>query len=56
MRVRASSRAYLPELALMVFCAINLVWVALAQGWEALPVHFIFVSVSIVYGLRMWSP
>jgi len=55
-RVRAFISRYLPELALMLFCAINLVWVALAQGWEALPVHFIFVSVSIVYGLRMWSP
>jgi signal transduction histidine kinase len=28
---------------------------AVAHGWESLPVHFIFVSVSIVYGLRMWN-
>ncbi|MDP9258652.1 MAG: HAMP domain-containing histidine kinase [Actinomycetota bacterium] len=28
---------------------------AIAHGWEALPVHFILVSVSIVYGLRMWN-
>ena len=38
-----------------MFCIANLVWMAAAHGWEALPVHFIFVSVSIVYGLRMWN-
>lgn len=48
-------RRFLPELGLIVFCALNLVWMAIAHGWEALPVHFIFVSVSIVYGLRMWN-
>ncbi|MEA2662786.1 MAG: two-component system, OmpR family, sensor kinase, partial [Chloroflexota bacterium] len=46
---------FLPELALALFCAVNLVWISFANGWEALPVHFIFVSVSVVYGLRMWS-
>ena len=54
--MRAFTSRYLPEIALALFCGINLVWMGLAQGWEALPVHFIFVSVSIVYGLRMWSP
>ena len=48
-------RRFLPELGLTVFCIANLVWMAIAHGWEALPVHFIFVSVSIVYGLRMWN-
>ena len=55
MRVKAFAARYLPELALAVFCLLNLVWIALANGWEALPVHFIFVSVSVVYGLRMWT-
>ena len=57
MRLIQSVRArYLPEIALALFCMVNLVWIALQPGWEALPVHFIFVSVSVVYGLRMWSP
>jgi signal transduction histidine kinase len=55
-RVRAFVSRFLPEIALALFCMVNLVWVSLAAGWEALPVHFIFVSVSIVYGLRMWTP
>jgi signal transduction histidine kinase len=55
MRVNLPVRRFLPELGLTVFCIANLVWMAAAHGWEALPVHFIFVSVSIVYGLRMWN-
>jgi signal transduction histidine kinase len=53
--VRAFVARFLPELALTAFCAVNLVWITIANGWEALPVHFIFVSVGVVYGLRMWT-
>jgi signal transduction histidine kinase len=48
-------RRQLPEFALAVFCLLNLAWVALWSGVEAFPVHFIFISVSVVFGLRMWS-
>ena len=57
MHVRPITSRYLPELALALFCVLNLIWIWYVKGgWEALPVHFIFVSVSIVYGLRMWTP
>ena len=48
-------RRQLPEFALAAFCLLNLVWVALWSGIEAFPVHFIFISVSVVFGLRMWT-
>jgi signal transduction histidine kinase len=54
-RPRLSLSHFLPELGLAVFCLLNLLWVALWHGVEAFPVHFIFISVSIVFGLRMWS-
>jgi signal transduction histidine kinase len=54
-RVRAFTRRFLPEIGLTLFCIASLIWMADAHGWESLPVHFIFVSVSIVYGLRMWN-
>jgi signal transduction histidine kinase len=54
-RVKSLTSRFLPELGLTLFCIMNLVWMADAHGWEALPVHFIFVSVSVVYGLRMWN-
>ncbi|MDX6629437.1 MAG: two-component system, OmpR family, sensor kinase [Gaiellales bacterium] len=48
-------RRSLPELALGLFCFLNLVWVAFFQGMEAFPIHFIYISVSVVFGLRMWT-
>jgi signal transduction histidine kinase len=56
MRLSHIRERYLPEVALALFCMVNLLWIALQPSWQALPVHFIFVSVSVVYGLRMWSP
>ncbi len=49
------ARRHLPEFALAAFCLLNLAWVALWSGLEAFPVHFIFISVSVVFGLRMWT-
>ena len=54
-RLGAWLRGLLPELALGVFCLGNLAWLAFWHGAEALPVHFIFISVSVVFGLRMWT-
>jgi signal transduction histidine kinase len=54
-RTSELARHHLPELVLALFCLLNLAWVALWQGVEAFPVHFIFISVSVVFGLRMWS-
>jgi len=54
-RARQSVRRHLPELALALFCLLNLAWVAFWHGVEAFPVHFIFISVSVVFGLRMWA-
>jgi signal transduction histidine kinase len=53
-RAKASLASVLPEIALAVFCLFNMAWVAIWHGMEAFPVHFIYISVSIVYGLRMW--
>ena len=54
-RVRKLARPHLPEFALALFCVLNLAWVAFWSGAEAFPVHFIFISVSVVFGLRMWT-
>ena len=54
-RARQLLWPYLPEIALGMFCLLNLVWLALWHGAEAFPVHFIFISVSVVFGLRMWT-
>jgi signal transduction histidine kinase len=43
-----------PEAALVVACAWWLVLMMTWKEWEALPFHFIYIAVSVVYGLRMW--
>jgi signal transduction histidine kinase len=55
LQARMFLRRNLPEIGLGLFCFLNLAWVALWHGAEAFPVHFIFISLSVVFGLRMWS-
>jgi signal transduction histidine kinase len=54
-RAKELVRRHFPELALGLFCLLNLCWLAFWHGAEAFPVHFIFISVSVVFGLRMWT-
>jgi signal transduction histidine kinase len=54
-RAARFGQRHVPELAVAVFCVLNLLWVGLWSGVEALPIHFIFISVSVVFGVRMWS-
>jgi signal transduction histidine kinase len=39
-----------------VFSAINLVAIFTLAGWETVPFHFIWISVTLVYGFRTWAP
>jgi signal transduction histidine kinase len=44
------------EVAWGVFCLANLVAMALSPSWETIPFHFIWTSLSILYGFRVWRP
>jgi signal transduction histidine kinase len=44
------------ELAWGVFAVANLVAMALVPSWETIPFHFIWISLTLVYGFRVWSP
>jgi signal transduction histidine kinase len=44
------------DLAWAGFAAANLVAMAAVPGWETIPFHFIWVSLTIVYGFRVWDP
>src|ERR1700730_15099080 len=37
-----------------VFTALNLVAMIVFGEWETVPFHFIWVSLTILYGLRVW--
>jgi signal transduction histidine kinase len=54
MRVIAWSRRRAVELAWGAFAAANLVAMAYWETWETIPFHFIWVSLTLVYGFRVW--
>jgi signal transduction histidine kinase len=43
------------DVAWVVFGVANLVAMALVPQWETVPFHFIWVSLTIVYGYRVWG-
>lgn len=44
------------DLAWVGFALANLVAMDLAPQWETVPFHFIWVSLTILYGYRVWEP
>ena len=54
MRVIAWSQRNAVELAWAAFAAANLVAMVRWETWETIPFHFIWVSLTLVYGFRVW--
>jgi two-component system OmpR family sensor kinase len=59
--LRGALGGYLPEAGWLVFALANLaamVWMNNSspryQGWQTVPFHFIYVSFTLLYGLRAW--
>jgi signal transduction histidine kinase len=44
------------EIAWVVFAALNLVAMSRWGSWETIPFHFIWVSLTLLYGFRTWRP
>src|SRR5438477_25177 len=44
------------ELAWLAFAIANLLAMIRWERWETVPFHFIWVSLTLVYGFRVWRP
>jgi signal transduction histidine kinase len=44
------------EVAWVAFAIANVVAMALWPGWETVPFHLIWVSLTLLYGFRVWRP
>jgi hypothetical protein len=44
------------EIAWFVFAGANLLAMALVPSWETIPFHFIWISLTLLYGFRVWEP
>ena len=48
-------RSRLPELGWLLFAMANLVAMIRWESWETIPFHFIWVSLTLLYGFRVWA-
>jgi signal transduction histidine kinase len=51
-----ASRPRLVDLAWVAFAAANLAAMTVRPRWETIPFHFIWVSLTLLYGFRVWTP
>src|SRR2546430_796027 len=49
-------RRYWVELGWGAFAALNFAAMPFVGEWETVPFHFVWVSLTIVYGFRVWRP
>ena len=54
-RRRRPRAAYWPDIAWAVFSLVNLAVMIAVPNWETIPFHFIWVSLTLLYGFRVWS-
>jgi signal transduction histidine kinase len=53
--IGSTLRKYWPEVVWALFALANVIVLFKLTRWETIPFHFIWVSLTIVYGLRIWS-
>src|SRR6266566_9156393 len=44
------------ELAWCAFAGANLAAMAIWPSWETIPFHFVWISLTLLYGFRVWRP
>ena len=42
------------EIAWATFAAANVAVIVMLRDWETIPFHFVWVSLTLVYGFRVW--
>ena len=52
--VRRTARRYRVELLWSAFAAANYVAMIAWPSWETIPFHFVWISLTLLYGFRVW--
>ena len=55
MRATGFGQRSLLEIGWGAFALANLVAMAFWPGWETIPFHFIWISLTLLYGFRIWG-
>ena len=53
-RLRQIGRAYWPDIAWAIFVGLNLIAMRLIPAWGSVPFLIIWISLTTVYGFRLW--
>jgi len=53
--IASLARRHTLEIAWAAFSALNVFVMLLWPRWETIPFHFVWVSMTLLYGLRVWS-
>ena len=53
-RVRRFARAHWADIAWVVFIGLNLIAMRLIPAWQTVPFLIIWVSLTVIYGFRLW--
>jgi two-component system OmpR family sensor kinase len=56
MRATAWLRSHPVEAGWGLFAALNVGAMVVWPSWETVPFHFVWISLTIVYGFRVWGP
>src|SRR5438552_16747581 len=54
-RRRWPRREHYLDIAWAIFAVANLAAISLFPTWETVPFHFIWVSLTLLYGFRVWT-
>ncbi len=49
------ARNRIPEILWALFAAVNFAVLSFVHSWETVPFHFVWVSLTLVYGFRVWG-
>jgi len=52
--IASKVRSHWVEVAWGAFAAVNVAVIVLLERWETIPFHFVWVSLTLVYGFRVW--
>lgn len=52
--IASTLRRHWVEVAWATFAAANVAVIVLLRDWETIPFHFVWVSLTLVYGFRVW--
>ncbi len=56
MQAIAWSRRHSLELGWALFACANYLAMIVWPGWETIPFHFVWISLTLLYGFRVWRP